>query len=784
MKATLTTGLLTILLSTSFGQNFQSTFQQFNGAFVPDRLHIHFDKTSYAPGDTIWFKAYLIRGILPAEESKTLYIDWTDESGKLINRTLSPIAAGVTYGQIALPVDYQSNYIHAKAYTKWMLNFDTAFLYNKDLRVVSAGNITEKNEKVRTTLTLFPESGNLVDGITSKVAFKATDQYGRPVGVAGRLVTDGKAGSETKAMHDGMGYFFIQPQKGKSYSFSWTDPSGAAQHTKLPDIKEKGLVLQVTARGTDKIFSVQTNDAAVTTVHIIGTMYRQSVFNITRTPDSGKVQGLIPTGSLPDGVLTITVLDQNYHPLAERITFVNNEEYRFRTEMRVEHWGLNKRARNEIEISVPDSVSANLSISVTDNDIDFDTTHSIISDLLLSSELKGTIHDPVFYFTADPDTAMPLLDLVMLTNGWRKIWWDDLAKGKLPEILFPADTSYQTISGKVYGATPAQLVNAGDMVLVVNQKDQNEWMTAHVNGDGTFKVNDFMLFDTATVYYQPPKGRQLKNVSVQFLQDRLPTQPLSVAGKESYLSNKDTSGLARHNLLSEALQSELKFFKGKVLEGVTITAKTKAPEDILDEQYTSGLFSGGNARNFDLRDDPASAAYQNIFQYLQGRVAGVSVTMSNPPSVTWRGGSPALFLNEMPVDAEMLSTVPVTDIAYVKVLSPPFMGAPGGGGNGAIAIYTRKGGDIQSEPGKGLSKNTLTGYSVIRQFYAPDYDRTMEDRKDLRTTLYWNPEVILNPGNNKVILKFFNNDVTDAFRVVIEGMSQDGKLTRLIKVME
>jgi len=138
----------------------------------------------------------------------------------------------------------------------------------------------------------------------------------------------------------------------------------------------------------------------------------------------------------------------------------------------------------------------------------------------------------------------------------------------------------------------------------------------------------------------------------------------------------------------------------------------------------------------------------------------------------------------MQVDSDFITTIPVTDIAYVKVLNPPFIGAPGGGAGGAIAIYTRKGGDVQNDPGKGLAQNKVTGYSVIRQFYSPDYDRIQDDKKDLRTTLYWNPEVILTPQNRKVTLKFFNNDVAEAFRVVIEGVSSDGRMTRLVQIME
>ena len=88
------------------------------------------------------------------------------------------------------------------------------------------------------------------------------------------------------------------------------------------------------------------------------------------------------------------------------------------------------------------------------------------------------------------------------------------------------------------------------------------------------------------------------------------------------------------------------------METVTIKAKTKSPVQILDEKYTSGLFSGGDAYQFDLLHDTRAQGSHNIFTYLQGQVAGLIInTTSNPPSLQWRGGTPQIFLDEMPQDA-------------------------------------------------------------------------------------------------------------------------------------
>jgi hypothetical protein len=139
----------------------------------------------------------------------------------------------------------------------------------------------------------------------------------------------------------------------------------------------------------------------------------------------------------------------------------------------------------------------------------------------------------------------------------------------------------------------------------------------------------------------------------------------------------------------------------------------------------------------------------------------------------------------MASDAGMISSIPVSDVAYIKVMRPPFMGSSNGG-NGAIAIYTRRGDDSKPAPGGGLDNNTVSGYTAMRQFYSPNYSSfiTENEKRDIRTTLYWNPKVITTHENNKVTLTFYNNDVAKAFRVVIEGMTKDGRLAHLENIME
>ena len=779
-------------------QNIDSTIAIYASRYAQERTYLHYDKSAYAPGETIWFKAYMMQGIYPADESKTFYTDWTDDKGNLLSHNVSPIVDANTNGQFDIPANYTGQYIHIKAYTKWMLNFDSAFLYNKDIRILnkSTSSSITKNTIVP-VIEFFPEGGDAVAGVVNKIAFKANDQWGRPVKIKGIIQTNQGAKIDSlHIIHDGMGYFFLTPKPGESFKAIWSartplekDEKGKEYTTALPVIKPDGVSMQVYLYGNKRNFVVNAASdvaAKLSSIHLIGTMNQVEVFKVTKDITTGTIKGIIPGGDLPTGILTITVFDDHWNPLAERITYINNEDYLFHPEMTVQHWGLNKRARNEIQISVPDSIAANLSVSVTDADIDTDSSSTIISHFLLSSEIKGQVYNPSYYFSGNNDSISQQLDLVMLTHGWRRFAWQEVVKGKLPKIIFPKDTAFLTLSGKVYGATPSQLRAAANIVLIMKQKNtEGKLLIVPVEPNGTFSEPSVLLFDTAHIYYRLSKG--LADASVQFMEGRLAPSRNNIVATGIFNNQLgDTSGSYRHFRLSNELIQMLQQYEGKTLENVIVKAKTKSPLEIMDQKYSSGLFSGGDSYQFDLVNDVFAASSRSIFDYLQGKVAGLQInTTGGTPSLQWRGGAPQLFVDEVATDADLVSSISVSDVAYVKVFRPPFFGG-GNSGNGAIAIYTRRGDDAKATPGKGLANNTVNGYTIIRQFYSPNYSsfNAANDKKDLRTTLYWNPQVNITLQKSHVTLVFYNNDISRAFRVVIEGMTKDGRLAHLEQIME
>lgn len=772
-------------------QSIDATINEYATKYGQERCYLHYDKATYSPGETIWFKAYLMNGVNAADESKNFYVDWTDEKGNLISHNVHPVVDATSNGSFEIPATYNGRFLHVKAYTKWMLNFDSSFLYNKDIKLLSLLSSKAKKDSVTTSLRFFPEGGDIVAGVMNRVAFKSNDQWGKPVLIRG-IIEDEKGAKidSIKVQHDGMGTFMLLPEKNNSYTAKWKDERGVTRTAKLPAVKPTGVSMQVTLQeGKRQLVVNAAPDVATTldSVRIIGTMNQHMVFKFSRDISSGGARAVIPISDLPSGILTITIFDKSWAPLAERITFIDNGEYSFKSNFEVKHWGLNKRARNEISIAIPDSSVANLSIAVTDADIETDSANTIISTLMLTSELKGQVNNPAYYFSGKPGTATNL-DLVMLTNGWRKFKWEDVVANKFPKLSYQKDTSFLSLSGRVYGLLPTQIREANGVILMVKPrqgKGTNQSLLMPLNANGTFNDPSLFIFDTVQIYYQVA-GKGSDGASIIFMENLLPAFKYQ-APANGFFNNQanDTLGSYRHFMYAQQQLKIINEAEGKILDNVVVRAKTKTRLEEMDAKYSSGLFSG-DAVQFDLVNDTRALGALNIFNYLQGQVAGLQISgTGNQTSLAWRGGAPALFLNEMPSDVNMVSGLPVADIAYVKVFRPPFMGSFGGA-NGAIAIYTRRGDDYKPEPGKGLASSTVRGYTENRIFYEPNYSsfKKENEKQDIRTTLYWNPNVKIIPGSKETVFTFYNNDISRAFRVVIEGMTRDGRLTRIVEMME
>src|SRR4030095_10333249 len=170
------------------------------------------------------------------------------------------------------------------------------------------------------------------------------------------------------------------------------------------------------------------------------------------------------------GILQVTLFDSNWTAVSERISFINNDDYHFDPEVGFAALGTSKHGKNTLVINLADTVESNLSVSVTDAGIGVDSSDDIISHLLLTGDLHGTVYKPFYYFSNNSDCLQQQFDLVMLTNGWRKIKWEEVVYGKMPVIKYPNDTAYLSLSGKVYGASAQDFQTAPLLFMILEKK--------------------------------------------------------------------------------------------------------------------------------------------------------------------------------------------------------------------------------------------------------------------------------------------------------------------------
>lgn len=799
-KFLLVSALLTLSVISTKAQVIDSMIKVYSDQVPDQKAYVHFDKDIYRAGETIWFKAYLFSGFSLADNSKNFYAELINEKGNILQRKIYPITESSSHGNFDLPDSMPAGNLIFRGYTTWMLNFDTSFIFHKNIVVTNKeGVIDNKKAVVAKTYSIqfFPEGGNLVNGLRSLVAFKANDEAGMPVSAKGNIVdSKGSVVTAFSSVHDGMGTFEITPAANEKYQAVWTDASGKQQTVALPEAKTQGFVLKLTTSGNKKVFMLsRTDDVAESwkRVNVVALLGQQRVYKAKANLTDTKVtSGTIPVENLPSGILQVTVFSETWEPIAERIIMVNNSNYLFDAKVNTPELNTNFRAKNAIEIQVDDTLLSNLSLSITDAVIGRQTTaDNIISRMLLTGDIKGHVYNPSYYFANTADSTLNNLDLVMLTHGWRRYNWANLARGRKPTLKYPFD-NYLSLDARVFGVTTASpLRNDEELLIFVQGKDSSsQFLQMPKTGIDKFTLSNIVFYDTATVFYQFMKDKKAeKEMSLGFYNNfykgvtriDLLNRPVNL--------EIDTAAIARTKFFAQKLsQLGSKFDpKGNVLEAVTVKTRVKTPLQQLDEKYASGLFKGEDGYAFDLTGNQ-NTSYFDIFSFLQGRVAGLQITgTGSTASLSWRGSRPALFLNEMPTDASQLASVSVSDVAYIKVLRPPFIGAVGGGAGGAIAVYTKKGGDVKPEPGKGLNKSIVVGYSRAKEFYSPNYkdlSSSSEVAADYRTTLYWNPMILTDATRKKVRLEFYNNDITKAYRIILEGVNEIGKMVRIEKVIQ
>ncbi len=748
-----------------------------------EKLFLHTDRTFYDAGDTIWFKAYCFLDGNWSKLSSQLHVQLVNKKDSTVASVFLPMVYGVGAAQISIPKRLKGDEYALYAYTDAMQAYGEKLAFKQKIEIRSASTaIRETINSKDVLMKFFPEGGDLVEGVESVVAFEMSDEKGRWITSKGEIVDEqNKVIAKFATEHKGWGSFYFMPAANKSYKAKCDVGNGRILFFALPSAKKEGVVLNVIDVPNGKQFTLTKNNLQNESLKKIKIQVQQNgetVYQANVLFNDLSYTGLIKTDSFNNGLLRITLTDASQAPLCERIAFVQHEKdlaaFIKPNQLQTDHY-----AKNSWNIQLTPGTKANLSVSVTDADLDnYNPTQNIKTALLLTGDLHGNITEPLAYFENQSDSVQRKLELLLLTTGWRRF---------LPEVK-PLPSRFIKLAGKVVNPEKYKtaIIAKPSLNVAIKTKDnKTTWLSLDVDAKGNFMQDGILFYDTAKISYSMNGAKEKGEISFE-----MPKPAMRFTKTNEFLSQfeKQINVLDLYNAKADVMY-------GNELAAVLVKTKIKTVAEKLDEEFAKGVFSGGAGKVVPMEE--SFLGYPDFFAFLTGRYAGMNVERTgNDYLVTWRGSEMVFYVDEQQLDENAVASLSMSDIVMFKIIDPPFIlngsgfglgteGSPtvrGGGNSGAIAIYTRKANPFASPPFTTFGSLTMNGYTPVRQFYAPDYATITPSLNDQRVTLFWNPFLFTDSLGHATI-PFYNNSRTKKYRVVVQGADYAGNLIYIEKIL-
>lgn len=639
-----------------------------------------------------------------------------------------------------------------------------------------------------TDVQFFPEGGTLVEGLPSKVGVKAINANGLGEDISGSVIdNDGIEIITFKTTHLGMGSLFLNPIAGKSYTVKVKFANGSEKTMALPKIEKSGYVLSI--NNTDSI-KVGVRVMLSTDLLNKGELklmvhHNGGIYFVSKIPTAKQVVNVsIAKNELLSGIVQFTLFNADNLPVSERIIFVDNSNDKIDLTLQDLKPSYTKREKVALSFDAKNNaqpVQGSFSVAITNTaelTPDLENESNILTSLLLTSDLTGYIEKPNSYFLNNDAKTLANLDVLLLTQGWRKINWQQVNANQQAPLSFEAEKTMK-ISGKITkGGKP---VSHGKVSLFSTSGGLFAIDTLS-NEKGEFNFDQLIFTDSAKFVVQARTDKNNKNVQIDL--DVIPGQVVT--------TNKNTGDIevnVNETMMAYLQQSNL-YFDEQYKKGFLNKTITLKEVSVVGKKNpspnSSNLNGGGNADAI-----ITAKELQNTFslsQYLMGRVAGVMVR--NGMAYMMRGGQGpmSIFMDGMNMGEGFgLDDIVVQDIETVEVLKSIGNTAIYGsnGSNGVLLITTKRGGstDNYNRYAPGIVTYSPKGYYSSRQFYSPKYDVEKDDKPDLRATVYWNPHLVSDAAG-KATLDYYNTDQPGIYRLVVEGIDVLGNLARKVYTYE
>ena len=788
---------------TSFRRIDESLTTQMS-VYPQEKIHMHTDRDFYVPGEKIWFKAYVTDAgshLFPTD-SRYVYAELISPADTLVERVMIRPEDDMYHGYLPLSKNIPDGDYTLRAYTRYMENMGDDYFFKKNIRI---GNLSSAKQQLSQTLqenrresaerddfdvSFFPEGGNLLEGVFCQVAFKAVNRNGYSETVSGTLLDEnGVEITSTQTFHAGMGVFSFMPEPGKRYYLKCRNENGVEKQSELPRPNPRAYSLTATQRNNRMIVGVKRSVYAPDVpcyllAHCRGTVLFYSEWD-------QKNEYLTFTEELfPAGVIQFVLFDGQMNPLSERLVFCKNYDA-VKIELHTNKEAYQTRDKVVANISFIESrfnpLHGHFSVAITDDrDIAVDSSTTILSSLLLSSELKGYIENPGYYLRNTTESATAL-DYLMMTHGWRRYNIPEVAKGNIEYPQIPFQTT-QEITGQVKSLMLSRPVTDSEITMVTK--------TGHLVGvtstdvKGTFIYQDFEFPDSTGFLIQAfdKKGNSRVNLVV----DNESFPALKYAPPDLFseiFKNENTTG-GEHAIVTFWEKAELRSkydedIRMYELSEVAITAKSP----MINKEPRLFVFPLNEHSDVTLtREVFEKTHYRNIKDYLTS-IPGVwarneQIIIRNSTDIYGRPIPPLYLIDGIVVDS--LEDVSIPSIESIDVFKGPSTAIFGSRGMGGVISVTLKRGASYNSSNKAEYNFEIynpLGYQNPAEFYSPKYETLSEKQlpvPDLRTTIFWKPDLVIS-DEKEATFEFYTSGFRTTYSVVIEGMTTDGKIIREVK---
>lgn len=763
-----------------------------------EKVYLHIDKPYYGAGEKIWFKEYLANAVTHKDSRLSNFIitELFSSSDSLVCRKkIRRDSLGLFHNAIELPADLPQGNYYLRAYTNLMQNTEPEFHYFRNLTIgnslIDSTVASEPKEKDKEgkgkqqkkqkfqenrhdfDVTFFPEGGALLSVLHQRIAFKAIGTDGFSKEIEGALVdSKGDTLKLFNSEHKGMGTFTlfdINPEN--PIHAVATSSDGVTKRFELPVIENTGFALHVSQRNNILNYEVLKPETTEWPEKMFLLGHTRGSIMLMHEISQDKSFGRLSFSNFMTGISNLMLIDHKGNILSERLVFIP-EQKKPQWQIIPDKTNYDVREKVTLNVNIRDTegkpVRGNFSVSITDSKkVHPDSlADNILSNLLLTSDLKGHVEDPGYYFINQDTQTLRNMDILMLTHGWRRYRMDNVLKPQLPKFPHYIEKG-QVISGHVKGFF-GKNVKKGQIVMLSPKK--NIFATTDSDDNGEFFF-DTSFPDSTTFAIQARTSKGFASVDIimdkQEFQSPFHKSPFLEGGAnhmDAYLMN------AREQYFLEGGESVI-----RLDEAIVTAEKPKASAASI---YTGGMDT------YSIEEDRLSQYSGRSVVDLTRLLPGVTV-INDTIQVRNSRSLPLVVIDDVVYEEDtysILSTLYVDDISSISLVrgaDASIFGVRGEGG--AIVITLKQGVTLNAQPARGIVTYAPLGYSNSMEFYHPKYETPQEknsSRTDLRSTIYWNPSLQFDEKGNAVI-EYYTPDSTAPEDIIIEGIDENGNIYRL-----